>query len=330
MTSAEVSWREYSFVLMQISTPPGNEHCIRFQAFLTSPELSDFLLSNRFERVKGELPLLNRVRVIVQGSTTAKPHHITTLACLLEEYKQADIAITFEDAGSIVYPYLQEIGFFARWLPDFNFDLESLSLPTDSSPFVLWQIQRETLDAYVNSAYQHYTSFFQGKDLSFLTTYLAELFNNALDHAFAGEATERIAFGFLQYYPSRKRLFVAVSDFGMGIPTSVNKFLRRQGQEPVTAAEAVKMALKLHFTAKSKPYNRGWGLHTVGNGVELLRGQFTLQTSRVMYAVSQRGKKNLIKLPDMGFPGTTALVTMFYDELPDAEASIFDEDANLF
>ena len=116
----------------------------------------------------------------------------------------------------------------------------------------------------------------------------------------------------------------------MGIPTSVNKFLRKEGQAPVTAAEAVRKALKLNFTAKSKPYNRGWGLHTVSNGIELLRGQFALQTSWVMYAVSQRGKKNLIKLPDTGFPGTTALITMFYNELPDAEASIFDEEADLF
>ena len=219
----EVSAAAYSFELMHTPTPLGSEHCIYFQAFLTSPELSDFLLGNRYERVRGKLPLLKRVRVIVQGNATAKPHHITTLACLLEEYRQADIDIAFEDAGSMIYLYLEEIGFFARWQPDFRFSLESLALPTNSTSFVLWQIQRETLDTYISSAYQHYANFFQGKDLSFLTTYLAELFNNALDHAFAGEATERIAFGFCSIiravsgYSSRFLISVWVSQ-----PQSIN------------------------------------------------------------------------------------------------------------
>ncbi|RZK35680.1 MAG: hypothetical protein EOO61_11535 [Hymenobacter sp.] len=312
-------------------TPTESEYCIHFQAFLTSAELSGFLLNNRLAWVKGQFPHLTQVRVIVEGSTTAKPHHITTLACLLEEYRQEGIMISFEDSGSVVYPYLEEIGFFARWQPGYSFDMESLLLPVDSRPFVLWQIQRETSDAYIQSAYQHYVShFFHGKDLSFLATHLAELFNNVLDHAFAGEATERIAFAFLQYYPSRGRLFVSVSDFGMGIPASVNRFLRSQGKEPIIPAEAVRWALKLHYTAKSKPHNRGWGLHTVSTGIELLRGQLVIQTSRVVYAVVQSGKQRLSRLPETPFPGTTVSMTMFYDELPDEEASIMDEEASLF
>jgi|GEM_PF-7049249 len=307
------------------------EHCIHFQAFLTSAELSSFLLNNRLDWVRGPLPQLAHVRVIVEGSTTAKPHHITTLACLLEEYRQAGITISFEDGGSIVYPYLEEIGFFTRWEPGYTFSTESLLLPADSRPFVLWQVQRETLDAYILSAHQHYAShFFRGKDLSFLATYLAELFNNVLDHAFAGEATERIAFAFLQYYPSRGRLFISVSDFGTGIPTSVNRFLQSQGENPVTPAEAVKWALKLHSSAKSKPHNRGWGLHTVSTGIALLRGQLVIQTSQAVYAVVQSGQQKLSRLPATPFPGTTVSMTMFYDELADAETSVTDEDAPLF
>jgi hypothetical protein len=316
---------------MHVPAQPSTEYCIHFQAFLTSPELSEFLLSNRFERVKGMMPSLTQVRVIIQGDTTAKPHHVTSLACLLEEYKQGGAAILFEDGGSAVYRYLEQIGFFARWQPGYSFDMESLLVPVGSTSFVLWQVNRETLDTYANSAYQHYyNSFFQGKDLSSLTTYLAELFNNAADHAFASEATERIAFGFLQYYPSRRRLFISVSDFGMGIPSSVNRFLRSKGEEPIMASEAVKKALKLNFTVKSQPYNRGWGLHTISTGIELLRGQLAIQTSRVIYVVLQNGKKILHNMPDNPFPGTTASITMFYDELPDAESTILDEDASLF
>lgn len=320
-----------SFEAMLSPIPAGSEYPIHFQAFLTSAELSSFLLNNRLEWVRGQFPQLTQVRVIVEGSTTAKPHHITTLACLLEEYKQAEIAISFENGGSTVYSYLEEINFFAYWQPDYAFDMESLLLPTDCRPFVLWQIQRETSDTYIQSAHRHYAShFFQGKDIHFLADYLAELFNNVLDHAFAGEATERIAFAFLQYYPSRGRLFVSVSDFGMGIPASVNRFLRKQSKEPIMPAEAVKWALKLHYTARSRPHNRGWGLHTVSTGIEVLRGQLVIQTSRVVYAIVQSGEQKLSRLPNTAFPGTTIFITMFYDELPDEEASIMDEEASLF
>jgi hypothetical protein len=74
---------------MLTPTSEGNEYRIHFQAFLTSAELSAFLLNNRLAWVRSQFSQLTQVRVIVEGSTTAKPHHITTLACLLEEYRQA-------------------------------------------------------------------------------------------------------------------------------------------------------------------------------------------------------------------------------------------------
>ena len=250
---------------------------------------------------------------------------------MLEEYRQAGIAIVFEDAGSVIYPYLEEIGFIAYWRHDKQPEETHALPPADSTSFVLWQARRETLDSYVTDAYWHYANgFFRGKDLSFLATYLAELFNNALDHAFASAATERIAFGFLQYYPSRKRLFISVSDFGMGIPSSVNRYLRSKQEPPLMASEAVRLALKLHFTAESHPYNRGRGLHTVSSGIELLRGQLAIQTSRVLYAVVQSGKRKLRNMPDSAFPGTTLSITIFYDELADEETSILDGDTTLF
>ena len=241
---------------MSFPTSAGSEYRLYFQAFQNAASLANFLLVNRLQRVLAEQPLLTRLRVVIQGDTTVKPHHITTLACLLEEYRQAGIAIEFEPSNSVVFAYLRTIGFLTRWgQPS---EKERFQLPTDSTSFALWQAEPEQLTAYVTSAYQHYQAgYFAGKDLSFLTTYLAELFNNVFDHAFALSIAQRPAFGMLQYYPSRKRLFIAVSDFGMGIPNSVNQFLQRTGQEPVIAAEALRKALTFRFTSQSKPYNQG-------------------------------------------------------------------------
>jgi hypothetical protein len=85
---------------MQLPATTQDEHRIYFQAFNTSPELVEFLLSNRWERVHGLLPVVRRVLVVVGGTHTVKPHHVTTLACLLEEYRLAGVAIRFESGNA--------------------------------------------------------------------------------------------------------------------------------------------------------------------------------------------------------------------------------------
>jgi hypothetical protein len=242
----------------------------------------------------------------------------------------AGIDILFQDASPIVYPYLQSIGFLDRW--NSSQTQESSFLPaSDSTFFTLWKAEPHTLDIYARQAYQHYRNgFFAGKDLSFLPTYLAELFNNVFDHAFAVDATQRIAFGFLQYYPSRGRLFISVSDFGMGIPTSVNHFLSRQNQETVTATEALRMALQLHFTAQSHPHNRGRGLDTLSTGIQGLKGRFAIQTARAIYYASESGKVIFHPIPDTSFPGTTITVTVFYNNLAIEELDVLEDDDALF
>ncbi|RZK32863.1 MAG: hypothetical protein EOO61_16495, partial [Hymenobacter sp.] len=158
------------------------EHRICFQAFTTSHELSEFLLSNRLQRVQAILPTLSHIRVAIQGPKTVKPHHVTSLACLLEEYRQQGITILFEENDAVVSAYLKSIGFFDRWNNSEQTETAPFILPTDSTSFVLWKADQETMNAYINSAYQHYhNGFFAGKDLSFLPTYLAELFNNVFD-----------------------------------------------------------------------------------------------------------------------------------------------------
>ncbi|MBO2029986.1 hypothetical protein J4D99_01175 [Siccationidurans ginsengisoli] len=186
-------------------------------------------------------PLLTGVRVVIGGTNTVKPHHVTTLACLLDEYRRARIAIRFEEANAVVFDYLRIISFFAQWdTLGNNVEISTFQVATDSTSFILWRAEPTAMNAYIQGAYQHYsTSFFKGKNLTFLTTYLAELFNNVFDHAFNATSSNRVAFGMVQYYPSRRRLFIAVSDFGLGIPKTINHFLTTNGQEPVTATEAL-------------------------------------------------------------------------------------------
>lgn len=314
---------------MQPAAQAQEEHQIPFQAFHKSGDLADFLLTNRFERVRGTMPGIRRVLVIIGGAQTVKPYHVTTLACLLEEYRLGGVAIRFQSENPVVYHYLESIHFFSRWT-----DADStpqLLLPSDPTSFTLWKVNQESMTTYARSAYQHFKEhFFQAKSFDFLPIYLGEMLNNVFDHAFAGAATERVAFAMLQYYPEGKRLFVTVSDFGMGIAKTVNRFLQSQGQEPVTATEALEKALEFRFTSQSKPHNQGRGLDTLRTGIRELNGMLTIQTARAIYHVSREGKVFNHHLSEVDFPGTTVSVRIFYEGMQAEETDILEDDTALF
>ena len=316
---------------MQLPATSYDEHRIFFQAFNTSAELAAFLLNNRWEKVHGITPSVCRVLVVVGGSRTAKPHHVTTLTCLLEEYRLANVAIRFESGNEVVYRYLESINLFARFTEPAAAPMPEFTQPNDLTSFGLWSVEPEGMNDFVRKAYQHFKShFFQDKSLDFLTIYLGEMFNNVFDHAFAAAATERIAFAMLQYYPTSKRLLFAVSDFGMGIPKTVNRFLQSQGQEPITATEALQKALELRFTAQSRPHNQGRGLDTIHTGVRELNGTLTIQTSRVIYHVSRGGTKFNRALPDVDFPGTTLATRIFQEGMRPEENDLLEDETALF
>ncbi|UOQ97263.1 hypothetical protein MUN81_18740 [Hymenobacter sp. 5317J-9] len=315
---------------MQPPPTTQHEHHILFQAFNTSPELAEFLLNNRWEKVHGLTPGVRRVVVEVGGTLTVKPHHVTTLACLLEEYRLAGVAIRFEPGNAVVYGYLESIHFFARFAESGAGSREFMQ-PHDPTSFGLWPVEPEGMNDFVRSAYQHYKGhFFQDKSLDFLTIYLGEMFNNVFDHAFAASARERIAFAMLQYYPNSKRLLIAVSDFGMGIPQTVNRYLQSQRQEPVTAPEALRKALEFRFTAQSKPHNQGRGLDTLRTGVRELNGTLTIQTTRAIYHVSRDGTEFIHELSDVAFPGTTLAARIYQDGMRPEENDLLEDETALF
>jgi len=293
--------------------------------------LAEFLLSHRWEKVQAIHPGVCRVLVVVGGTLTVKPHHVTTLACLLEEYRLASVAVRFESGNAVVYHYLESIHFFTRFAAPTVTANSPLPMPADLTSFSLRAVEPEGMNEYVRSAYQHFKGhFFQDKSLDFLTIYLGEMFNNVFDHAFAEAATERVAFAMLQYYPASKRLLIAVSDFGMGIAKTVNRYLQGQGQEPVTATEALRKALELRFTAQSRPHNQGRGLDTLRTGVRELNGMLTIQTARAIYHVSQNGTEFIHDLSEVDFPGTTLAARIFQDGMRPEENDLLEDEAALF
>jgi hypothetical protein len=81
-------------------------------------------------------------------------------------------------------------------------------------------------------------------------TSLEEIFHNVNDHSGEG-----IGCTFAQHFPNKKRIQIAVSDFGKGIPKTVRTKLPL-----LTDSEAIKKACEEGFTTQSNVKNRGAGL----------------------------------------------------------------------
>jgi glucose-6-phosphate-specific signal transduction histidine kinase len=87
--------------------------------------------------------------------------------------------------------------------------------------------------------------------LASIRTCIKEIFNNIIDHS-----EQDTGFIHAQYYPVNKIIYITVSDFGKGIPTTIKE---RFGD--MTDQAAIFMASQEGVTAKSQPNNMGAGLN---------------------------------------------------------------------
>ena len=308
------------------------EHIIRFQTNFSSLESARFLLDNRYLRVAATCPNLTHLRLDFSLCKSLKPHHVVSLACLLDEYQQARICITIDASDTPAYQYLRRLGFLQRWLAPGWTNADDQALATrDLTSSRLWRFTVGEDTAFINETYARLKAcFFAQKDVSALPSYLGEIINNVFDHAFASEAADRLAYALVQYYPSSGRLFVAVADFGIGIPNSVNRFLTQHGHEAVSAVESVRRAMLPLFSSHSRPHNRGRGLDTLRTGIQGLQGFMLIQTSGVLYYLNGAGKEQIFPVEEFHFPGTTLSLRLFENKLLADEAEITDDEASLF
>ena len=153
-------------------------------------------------------------------------------------------------------------------------------------------------------------------------TVLGEIFANIKDHA--GENAQ-IASVYMEYYPQKNEIHIAISDFGVGIPANV----RRIKPELTNDTGAIMQAIEDGFTTKSVPANRGAGLDTLIKNVVISNGGTVKIVSWFGEAdfyrrddSTLRAKFPLFDIIDC-YPGTliylTMPVTIETDELEDMQ-----------
>lgn len=124
------------------------------------------------------------------------------------------------------------------------------------SIFNLWRITETEKDLYAKRIEEYLRrTYFTNKDLSIVSVGLVEAYYNVFDHARAGGN----AFSLIQFDEETSVLYIAISDFGIGIAQSVRDY----DKSVPTDREAILKAIEDNFTVKSTKRNKGMGLNFI-------------------------------------------------------------------
>lgn len=244
-----------------------------------------FVNRNRYERAKVQNQDLKTLVVDFSKCTFMEPFHVVSLACLVEEYFINGVEIGFIPGGLELMEYLQDINFINFWGSNRNV---SEYIPAErKSALSLWKISEEMVSSYANQAKLYFEqNYIQDKDLFPLATALSELFMNIFDHSKSSVS----GFCLTQYYPHSGKIKFSVCDFGIGIPTSINRYFNENNLPIKSDLECLVKAFELSFTTRSTPRNRGFGLDTINSIIEGNKGVLRLVSNRGCIEMSEQPK----------------------------------------
>jgi anti-sigma regulatory factor (Ser/Thr protein kinase) len=243
-----------------------------------------------------------------------EPAGVVVLSNLIEYLKKTGVKVFFKGhklrtKGTV---YLDDSGFFKQYLKAPVF--EGSGLRSTTIPLKL--IPHTEFTSYLYMRLMPWIGQEVGMSdhsLAALRTSLEEIFHNVNDHSGEG-----IGCAFAQHFPNQKRIQIAISDFGIGIPNMV-----RTKMSGLTDSEAIRKACEEGFTTQSNVRNRGAGLPNLmryvtqrNNGTVLIAsGQ-----ANVSAAKGSKGTKVTARNQTGVFPGTLVQVVLRTDTLEKSAA----------
>lgn len=181
-----------------------------------------------------------------------KPFHLVTLACLIHHLKNLGLEVLLSKNNNVFHFIYDDLGFSEYWSRGKNY----VEAPSHDSIFNLWRITEGGKDLYAKRVEEYLRrTYFTNKDLSVVSVGLVEAYYNVFDHAQA----KGNAFSLIQYDKETSILYVAISDFGIGIAQSVSEY----DKEITNDKDAILKALEDNFTVKSTDRNKGLGLSNI-------------------------------------------------------------------
>lgn len=147
---------------------------------------------------------------------------------------------------------------------------------------------------------------------------LEEVFHNI--HYHSGVDTGCV---FAQHFPQKRRICIAISDFGIGIPTRV-----RTKEPNATDSGALRLAVTEGWTTKTNVRNRGVGLSTLLKYITQRNSGTVFLHSGNGYLSATRGPKasNVTsRSAEWAYPGTLVHVVLRTDTLERLENDVAPE-----
>jgi len=239
-----------------------------------------------------------------------KPIGILTIvqAIIFFKYKGLDVEIIKKKKKGVAN-YLSQIGLLEfcekNYISSTTFDAI-----TSETAMPIRRLDRTNMNAYIESAKNYFRNFCDGKDLTMLDVSISELINNVYDHA----ESPIDAYIFCQFYPKKNQIIVSVSDLGIGIPGSVNRYLIKNNKLPISDIECIKRALEPNKSVHSKSHNKGLGLDNLLTFIKSTNGYIRIISNQAFYYGGQyrsHGIKN--------FKGTSVEVQIKIDELDELD-----------
>lgn len=249
-----------------------------------------------------------------------EPEGVVVLANTIEHLRRTGVKVIFRahTQNSDANRYLDDSGFFLQYLG--KRVLPSSSCRDTTMPLKLFQS-----DAYVPYLYRGLMPWI-GQEVKLSTdtletikTCLEEVFHNIDYHS--GIKT---GCTLSQYFPKKNRICIAISDFGVGIPSRVRTKLPE-----LTDPDALRKACEEGFTTKSNVLNRGAGLpHLIRYVTQRNSGTVLIHSGRGYLSATRGPVSTNITSRKMSwaYPGTIVHVVLRTDTLERLESDIEPED----
>ena len=181
------------------------------------------------------------------------------------------------------------------------------------------RVGTSTMNSYIEDAQNFFAKFCFGKDISALNICISEIINNVSDHS----RSQHDSFIFSQYYSQPRKIVFAISDLGVGIPKTVNEFMKAIAKDALTDFEAVAWAFQRGQSVKSKSHNAGAGLDNIISNLRGI-GEIQIYTNNVYCKVFIDGSKRFQVNPIKNFIGTLIEITIFTNKLDKIDETILD------
>ncbi len=209
-----------------------------------------------------------------------------------------------------VNEYLNDIGIIKFCATNYN-DSNDYGPITSRTAMKIKRITTANMNDYITQTQNYFGEQCPGKDLLLLNILISELINNVYDHS----KSPIDAYVFCQLFPYFKQIKLVVADLGMGIPNSVNNYLRKIGEKEKNNREAIEWAFSENRSTKSQPHNIGKGLYLFHEFVRNNQSTANVYTNSTRYSITP-GKETFGTNPIGHFKGTLFEILIKVVNLP--------------